>query len=551
MKTNKLNIALAAVVVLLSTACSSNFLDRYPAGGSILQNTYEQLDNKLEGSMRGVYALMYQSGGSGSHDWFSRRSIDMYEDFLSGDMAMKNCSYGWFRTDERGEGIQYRSSQMWSYYYRMLHNTNMVIRLIAEDPDLDLINKINQFGLDNDSIYTESEITAAHYYAQALTMRGYVLANLVRIYTPEVGSYQAGAQSSFDGFATCPPVYTEENMDEPQGYSKGAQIYGQAEKDLTRAIQLFEHWQAKDEFARDSKIAADLNVARGVLAYMYLNRLNYAGALNHAKEVIESGSYTVLPNNQLTTTGFNNVNSESWIWGQQVTAETSTGLASFWGHVDIHCYSYAWIGDTKVIDQMLYDSIPSWDGRKEWFNDGKASPVYKLCPDGKFYSAKNPTSTKDRDIDREWINDNVYMRIEMMYLIAAEASFRLGNTADAINYLNAITDQRLLLSSNTAATEYAAYQTLIANNSQELLKAIIYNWRIELWGEGYSYQTFRRLVKQKKLGGNHYNPKEIKQDDDEHNYFRIPGGELYYNPKIGMNEDQVGISRPADFKHKI
>ena len=47
---------------------------------------------------------------------------------------------------------------------------------------------------------------------------------------------------------------------------------------------------------------------------------------------------------------------------------------------------------------------------------------FAYCPDGKFYSAKCPNSTKTDDIDREWLNDNIYMRIESMYLIAAEAA---------------------------------------------------------------------------------------------------------------------------------
>lgn len=520
------------MVALVAGALNScNFLDRYPDGDSILQETYEGLDNRLEGSVRGIYALTYQSGSSESHDWFSKRSIDMYEDMLSSDMALTNYSYGWFQMDEAGRTITSRSGTIWTYYYRMLHNTNAVLRLIREQSDL--IDKIdNDPKLEKDSIYTDADIQNAYYYAQALAMRGYAYGNLVRMFVYETGYYQENTHSKIENYDKCPPIYTELNMDSLQHYSTGKEIYDQAYGDLKRAITIFEKWSNRSEFGRDSKIAVDVNVARGILSYIALNKLDYANAFKYAKDVIDSGEYTILPNTQLTTNGFNSVSSPNWMWGQKVTSETSSGLASFWGQVDIHCYSYAWIGDTKAIDDSLYKEIPAWDGRKLWFNDGKKNPIYKCCPDGKFFSAINQFSTKAEDIDREWINDNVYMRIETMYLIAAEASYYMGDYANAINYLMNLTDNRVLANDTTgkALTEYAKFVTEISSDNGKLLKAIIYNWRVEMWGEGYGWQTFRRLNPTVKRGANHaYDAgKEKKADEETLNYFRIPSNELYY-----------------------
>lgn len=537
MKTNKLTIALIAALSLLMSSCSEHFLDRFPDGSSILEDTYAGLNNRLEGSVRGIYALMYQSQSSG-HDAFGRRSFDMYEDFLSGDMALTNYSYGWFQVDEMGRGISYHSGEAWSYYYRMIHNTNAVIRLVRDDAS-GVYAKINEQGLDAD-VYTDADIEVAAFYAQALTMRGYAYSHLGRMFVPETGYYQSKV-GKIDNYEYFPPIYNEDNMDVLQSYSTGKAFYSQAYGDLELAIKIFEKWADEDAFSRESKIAADVNVARGILAYMALNKLDYATALKYSKDAIESGAHQILPNAQLLTDGFNNVNTSCWMWGQHVTPETSGGLRSFWGQVDIHSYSYAWIGDTKVIDQLIYDSIPSWDGRKEWFNDGKANPVYKYCPDKKFFSAANPTSTKADDIDREWINDDVYMRIESMYLIAAEASYYLGNYVDAQTYLNALTDERQLLSDPDAPAAYAAYKTKIASSTDELRKAIIFNWRLELWGEGYGWQTFRRLSKQIRRGGNHAlnGGKEINCTDDEYNYFRVPSSEIYYNQNLDPELSKV------------
>jgi hypothetical protein len=226
------------------------------------------------------------------------------------------------------------------------------------------------------------------------------------------------------------------------------------------------------------------------------------------------------------------------MWGQDVTTETAGGLASFFGQVDIHSYSYAWAGDTKVIDENLYKEIPAYDIRQKWFNDGSKNATFKYCPDGKFFSAKNPTSTLDKDIDREWLSDNVFMRIESMYLIAAEASYRLQDYDSAIDYLCSITNERVDTTA-TAAAEYANY--VAGLDATNLLAQIEYNWRVEMWGEGYALQTFRRLspetvadVDGRKRGGNHASDAGSAMDATASKFtFQIPSSETSYNPHYG------------------
>ena len=69
--------------------------------------------------------------------------------------------------------------------------------------------------------------------------------------------------------------------------------------------------------------------------------------------------------------------------------------------------------------------------------------------------------------------------------------------------------------------------------------AIEDNWRIELWGEGYGLQTFRRLsaettVDGRKRGGNHASEAGAKMDATAAKFvFRIPSSETSYNPHYG------------------
>lgn len=540
-------IAFAALVGF--TSCSDDYLTRYPQGAVILQSQYEQLASTLERTLGGVYTLLYAYA---DHDVFGERSIDMYGDLLSGDMALTANNYGWFYVDELGMTTTNRTGYIWGYYYDIIHNANLVTNLVHAQSDIAKL--IAEYGYPTDDLhvidaagdtvytYTEAQAQVAGYYAQALSLRGYSYAQLATLYsyTP---SYIYGAGGTLEN-TKCVPIYTESNMDKPAGRAYVADVFERATIDLEDAAALFGAF--KQYLTRGSKLEMSGEVANALLAYTYLNmaapgslgREAYTKALDAAKAVIEGEhEFQILPNDQLTTTGFNDVKNVSWLWGQDVTVETYTGLGSFFGQVDIHSYSYAWSGDTKVIDELLYDSIPAWDGRKHWFNDGTADSKFKFCPDGKFYSALSPTSTKAEDIDREWLSDNVLLRLESVYLTAAEAAYRLGDYTAAANYLKAITDQRLDKENLEAATEYATFTNSLSD-PKTLLEAIYYNWRVELWGEGYGLQTFRRLADDaaeegKRRGGNHLddgggemNPTDIKYT------FQIPSSEILYNPEI-------------------
>lgn len=551
MKTKYFIIALFTVTLTM-VSCSESFLDQPPYGSVITQEQYEKLDGALEGSMRGIYSMMYAVS---DHDLFGKRSIDLSTDMLSGDIALTAYSYGWYHTDESGQTAIGRTSYVWSYYYGILRNINKVLNMVSAQSDI--TKRVAEFGLpntyneksekyynivDGDTLatYTLLEAELAGYYAQALAMRGYCYSNLINLYAPT--NIQLGG--AWESEVVC-PIYNENNLEEAQPVAVLKDVYQQVENDLTLAISYFDAFAETN--TRTTKLSVDGNVARAILAYSYLNKAvptlpagpsNFEKALKYAKEVIDSQEYKIISNANVLTTGFNDVSDNSWMWGQDVITETAGGLASFFGQVDIHSYSYAWAGDTKVIDQILYDSIPAFDVRKKWFNDGKKNPTFKLCPDGKFFSAKNPTSTKNEDLDREWLSDNVFMRIESMYLIAAEASYRLQDYTGAIDYLRAITDQRV----DTAATAATAYAEYIAKlDASNLLAQIEYNWRVEMWGEGYALQTFRRLspetekgVDGRKRGGNHaVNAGTAMKASADQFTFPIPSSETSYNPHYG------------------
>ena len=554
----KRNIIIAALVIAL-VGCSDSFLDRQYDGSQISQEKYEQLgSSKLEGTLNGLYTMVYTMSSS-NHDCFGQRSIDLWGDILCGDIAVTDKKYGWLYTDEQMLTYSSRTSTIWSFYYKMIHNVNSTVSSIEATGNISAL--VEQYGYPDQSVaeptytYSSEEILYGLYLAQALTLRGYCYLNLANWYTPIPGSDDMLGKN-ITTYA-CIPIYTEANMGEAQALSTSAAVYNRVFNDLKKAIELYENFNKYyydnngAEFKRTSKLAVDINVARGLLAYAYLNAAPYYSSIapetcldynrkahKYAKEVMDSGAYEMIPNSKLYSTGFNNVEDNSWMWGQNVVTETSGGLKSWFGQVVIHSYSYAWAGDTKVIDDNLKALIPDWDGRSRWFNDGSSNSTFKGCPDGKFYSAACPTSTNTNDIDREWLSDNILMRYESMFLIAAEACYGIDSLTAAADYLTTITDQRLNDEYPDANTEYAAFKASLTNKTT-LLSAIEYNWRIEMWGEGYGLQTFRRLVPQLQMakartrGGNHSYNAGVEIKPTEH-YFNmnIPSSESTYNPKI-------------------
>lgn len=397
------------------------------------------------------------------HDLFGKRSIDLMSDMWSGDVAMPVCAYGWFHYDEQ-INLANRRHEIWFMYYRLLY----------------AINK----GIVNFPSANMDEPTA---YAELLAIRGYIYSCLASLYG-----------NRFDD-AICCPIYTEDNYQVRfESMNTREQVCAQAISDLESALAIME---AHQHDVNDDKLEIDRDIVNGLLAHIYLNAavgsVAYENtylqqALSHATAVIEGGNYSILPSNELMTNGFNNVESANWIWGLDVDTANTGKLKSFFGHVDIYTYSYAGVGDYKVIDSNLYTEIPSWDERKNWFyydNYGRYIPYRK------FFSGVSTSTIGDRN----WLSDDVFMRIEALYLIAAEASWRLGDYVNAKNYLFALTDTRCKTGSET---DYNTWKNSL-NTIEVIKEQIIHNWRLEMWGEGYAYETMRRWNHVRTRGSNH------------------------------------------------
>jgi len=525
-KISKYFTVIATVLVGLFSSCSDRFLDTELTGGTVSQEQYENNPNSLTAHVNGLYSLMRAYGGG--HDLFGQRSIDIKTDMMCADMAMLTGNYGWFVVDAQmmQAGYSQLGSYLWSYYYRIIKNANKILQT----------KKVEY--LDEAPTNVEEQIKA-NLYGQALAMRGWAYYNLAVYF----GTNQVGGTSSTDILGKdCVPVYYEfDSEDEAKPLEKADYVLKAADRDLNKAMAYMQYYENNTAaYKRIHKTGIDSDIARVILAYSKMYRASKSIAFDVSnicdtvillcQEVIDRGRYKILPLNRVLETGFNSVSNEDWMWAQDVTIETAGGLASFWGQVDIFTYSYAAAGATKAIDQTLWESIPSTDRRKPWFNTDFQVGRYRLAPTWKFYD-----KARILQGDRIWTNDDVFMRFSEVYLLAAEAAAYKQDVALAAQYLKSLVEQR----------DETVAPTLASMNLEQIVNQILFNWRVEMWGEGKSYFTMLRMFDygidlginfntNRTAGQNH---RYIKNDvvsayDFEKTILFIPSAELIRNPHI-------------------
>ena len=505
MKTIKI-FSFCLTLILALSSCSKSWLDTEMTGGSITEEEYTEISGINEASVRGLYVLLYADQSGDGHTNFGQKSIDMASDMTASDMALVNNLYGWWGEEAALQGYKSnRSATTWYYYYVMINNANNLIRKFndVKDEDMTALDKMN--------------------LAQAKTMRALAYYNLAYLFSPAVDdniatNYYAQFMNANDlvgtgtgcNYPVCPIYDASEKQYDPetnlliaQPLSTVAEVYDFVIADLEEAIILF----AEGGNSRESKLAVDSDVAKMLLAYAYLQAGTYdvyeteAGnadyfekALALTEDVIATAPYSILPLKDVLTDGFNDVNSESWMWGHDVTIESRGGLRSFWGQIDVFTYSYAWAGSIIGMDQTLWESIADSDIRKKWFDSSNDGDKKNLNPYNKFFDEDRGVGADY--IDREWLQDVVYMRIEEAYLIAAEAAWRSGDLAKAKDYLTTLVAQR----DETIAPQIAGY------SEDEFSSYLYFNWRVEMWGEGRALRTLKRFCPEmyKERGKNHY-----------------------------------------------
>lgn len=448
----------------------------------------------LEGTLDGIGSFLIEPMGTlgtanNQHYDIGQKGIDIFLDMLSGDMALAGNAYGWYqRTANLEATIDYTQPEnrlAWQYYYKVISLANDVIESLG----------------GNDA--NPESVELRYILGQAKAYRAYGYFYLAQIF-----------QRGYDANQEILPY---SDLDEViSSKVPASKIYGLIVSDLTQAVQLL------DGYERPQKSKINKAVAQGFLAYTYAAMGDYANAKTVADEIVNSAAYPLTTTGQLafpgSGSGFNDVNTQSWMWGYDLTADMAHQLVDWWGQVDYFTYSYASAGDLKAIDNGLFASIPANDVRKSQFG---TSGVTLLLPINKFFDpARTPAA------QQTITTDLVFMRVEEFYLLSAESAAKSGNEAAAKSTLKVLLASRL-----GGAAAAAAYVDPLSGPA--LVNAIYLQTRIEMWGEGKSYLALKRNQGVAKRGTNH-----VFRSGESFNYnadelsFQIPKREMDNNADI-------------------
>jgi hypothetical protein len=493
-----LNIILIFVATLSLVSCNEDYLDANPTS-EVSSDKLEEIVAKnpaaLNNLLSGVYTTMYTAGSGGTdldHDDFGQKGYDIFTDMLSADMALAGTNYGWYTRIVRLQATvnfaDIANYKPWRYYYRIILSTNQIIGALG----------------GNDAVLATDD--AKYIMGQAKAMRGYAYFYLTQLY-----------QKGYDPNEEILPIYIDtEAPNQPK--SKASDVYALIEKDLSEAVVLLEG------YTRPNKSSINKSVAQGLLAYAYGAQGKYAKVAEVTSKVISQGGFPLTQSSALAAnldpvsgkllnpeSGFNDVNTPSWMWGIDLTSSNDLDLVSWWGQMDYYTYSYAWAGDPKVIDKSLYDKISASDVRKKQFSSSSGRPLYKFFDPNRKAGGQRTITT-----------DYIYMRIEEMYLLDAEAKAKTNDEAGAKTRL------KELLSTRNVNVAY-----IDGLSGASLQQEIYLQTRIELWGEGKSYLAMKRNKATTVRGERHlFLVGESIPYNDERLTFKIPQNEILNNPFI-------------------
>ena len=445
-------VGLLAGSMVLNTSCSEERIETAPtqkmSGQGLLAN-----GNAALVALNGIYREMYTSGWSttgNTHQCFGITAYNLGAEVMGEDHIMGASGSGWFWYDclynvkSRYASSTWRSYDLWFAYYTWIANANYIIA--AEE---------TMEG-------TPSEVNYA--IGQAYAIRVYSYFMLSQWFARTLKGHET---------EKCVPLYTEPTTPETKGQPRAtnAEVYAQIDSDIKKAVELLKGTEQKNP----SHIS--YAVALGLQARIALVENDWQTAKTAAKAAIAASDCNVLPVKSFT--GMNDAKAGNVMWGAEIIADQVGMYASFYSHMDFEADKYG-ASAPKCINKELYAKMNDTDTRRDWWVAGKTNAG--LLQE-KFKFSDVPT----------WMGDYVFMRVEEMYLTAAEAECRLGEEAAAKEDLMAVMAQRdPQYTCDKTGTALGA-TSATADETGSLLEEILIQRRIELWGEDGRMYTLKRL----------------------------------------------------------
>lgn len=469
------NSLLAALVVAPTlTGCVE---ETFPTSGATADQLAEstKATEALVWAMPAYFNKFAVVSEDAAYDW-GYGSIMHIRDVMTEDMAIVASGYDWYTSWEfvRNCGPGYLSTQfVWTFFNKQVLTCNNCIGAIDEET---------------------ASPAVLQYLGMAYGFRASTYLDMARMYEflPNTVVSSINNEGN-DVTGLTVPIVTNltteaESRNNPRATRE--QMFAFIMGDLDKAEQLL------TGATRAEKTLMDITVVWGLKARAYMWVEDYPKAAEYARKAIASNAYRPLTRDEWlsTTDGFNKFNS-SWMWGAQAVKEdeaVQTGILNWtsWASNEAQ-YGYSAAGPYVMIGKSVYDRINDRDFRKLSFKapDGGALQGQEPVIDAAFaatlpaYSSYKfrPNSGNTADFNVGSASALPLMRIEEMYFIEAEAT---AHTAPA--------NGKALLEDFMKTYRYASY-TCRPADQEGIIDEIVFQKRVELWGEGQTYFDVKRL----------------------------------------------------------
>ena len=476
-----MSLAMMATVSFSATSCIE---ETVPTNGFT--------EEHIKGSEKATEALLWGMpaklndinlfGDSRGFDW-GYGSIMHIRDRQSGDCTRPYAGgYDWFARYEynlyMGENSIF-TQYLWNSYYKYVQSANEMIKAVPDEANVsDAVKGMKGAG-----------------YA----FRAMLYLDMARCweYLPTDATSNINADGN-DVLHLTVPIIDENSTEESIKNNPRVTREKMAEfilGDLKKAEELIPNLEPS------SRTLPHLDCVYGLLARYYMWLEDYPKAYEYASKAINETNTTPITEDQglSKTSGFNDLS--KWMWGIQQVKENSSvqsGILNWTGWMSPETtFGYANAGPYAIIDSKLYSSISKTDWRKNLYSPGTLDKNYEWY---QTYAAdlENMNITYDkwpacvaikfRPANGAVGDPNIgaasaypLMRVEEMYFIKIEAAAHSNaeeGKEELVDFMKEYRDP----SYKCTATSQA-----------DIIKEIVLQKRIELWGEGQSFFDIKRL----------------------------------------------------------
>jgi hypothetical protein len=495
---NKISAVFLILLSLLSFSCNEDYLDTAPTA-SVDANSAFLTTKNAEAAINGIYRTLYAQYATYGDQGHANHTSMLYTwDIMGDDIVIPTTNNTWHLAEARW--IAHRADQSvatsmpYRLYYRIIANANMAIANID-----------NAEGLQADRDRLKGEV----YF-----LRGWAYFNLVQMYGKR---YVGGTNNDQLGV---PLLLTPTTEGQPRATVE--QVYEQINDDLDQAINLLLATPV-------NKSHPDKEVARGLKARVALVQQNWPLAETLANEARQGVALMTSTEYQ---SGFSNIALGEWMWGAD-HIETQTSF--FWGfHSYMSCNFNSSVirANPRCINSALYNQIPVTDVRSTMWAPIGNQPSTIAPPGGTKPAYMGQKFRLDAAApSTSYMGDVPFMRAAEMYLIEAEAQARQGGAKEtaAQNTLLALVSVR------------DPNYTLSTNTGTALIDEILFQRRIELWGEGFRFFDLKRTNQPLNRNGANHVAGVIAS------LYDVPAGDIrweYVIPRDELNANKAVEQNP-------